>query len=151
MKTFVSIFVLAAAAMAQPVAQLPQHVIDSHNGELIHTANLEARPRYRFRCLKAVDQQSCTMLARMTVDGKDAYRITRALVEPVVKAAGLNWKVALMYESALGLGGGAVFVATTDRGTANLNAIWVAMWLNEPGATDETVKDKIKSALASIL
>lgn len=151
MRNLACLFLLvisAALAVAQPVAQLPQHAVDSTSGEVILMANPEFEPRYRFRCLTIVDRQSCTALAPRTMDGKRAYPIVRALVERVVKDSGVgNYTVSLKGELSPGFAGGWIFVIRTDRGERELSAMWPALWLMLPGETDATVRRRISEAL----
>lgn len=146
------VLLVAACAWSQPVASLPQHVVDITSGELHLKANPEFEPRYRFRCLRPVDQMSCTTVAPRTVDGKRAYPILRALVERVVKDSGVGeYKVSIEYNEIIGFDGGWRFVVRTPRGEGSINAIWPALWLMLPGENDVTVRARIAEVLRGVL
>ena len=147
---FVLAFVALLSVFAQPgaVAQLPQHFIDGTSGEVILMDNPEFEPRYRFRCLRVVNDQSCTALAPRTMDNKRAYPIIRALIDRVVKESGVgNYTISLFASNSPGFAGGWIFSIRTDRGEKQLNAMWPALWLMLPGENDTSVRRRIAEAL----
>jgi hypothetical protein len=151
MRTIACLFTLvffAALAAAQPVAQLPRHFVDNTTGEIIPRENPEFKARYRFRCLKIVDNQSCTALAPRLVGDKEAYPIVRKLVDQTVKESGVgNYTITIRPENSPGFAGGWLFVVKTERGERELNAIWPALWLLIPAETDADVRRRIAEAL----
>lgn len=152
MRNIARLFLLALSAalvVAQPVAQLPQHAVDSTSGEVILMDNPEFEPRYRFRCLTIVDRQSCTALAPRTMDGKRAYPIVRKLIDQVVKESGVgNYTISLFGANSPGFAGGWIFNIRTERGERQLSAMWPALWLMLPGETDATVRRRISETLS---
>jgi hypothetical protein len=151
MKALLTLALAAGALLAQPVPSLPQHVVDVTSGELILKADPEYNP-HRFRCLRPVDNMSCTALAPRTMDGKPAYGIIRKLVEKVVKDSGVGeYTIWVEFSEIMGFDGGWRFVVKTPRGEGAINALWPALWLSLRGETDASVRGRIAEALEGVL